>query len=82
MNQQDEIGLPSASLVAGRDYPNTYREFVTMFPDNEACAKYLRKLRWPDTFICPALWYKIKSMDPDAQSYGMFFMPPSDIKHS
>ena len=58
MSQQGEIGLPSTSLVAGRDYPNTYREFVTMFPDNEACAKYLRKLRWPDTFICPACGIK------------------------
>ena len=25
-------------LVAGRDYPRTYREFVEMFPDDEACA--------------------------------------------
>jgi transposase-like protein len=53
MNQQSEIGLPSASLIAGRDFPNTYREFVSMFPDNEACKKYLRTLRWPNTFICP-----------------------------
>ncbi|MEA3438171.1 MAG: IS1595 family transposase [Thermodesulfobacteriota bacterium] len=58
MSQQGEIGLPSTSLVAGRDYPNTYREFVTMFPDNEACAKYLRKLRWPDIFICPTCGIK------------------------
>ncbi len=58
MNQQGKIGLPSASLIAGRDYPNTYREFVTMFRDNEACEKYLRKLRWPDTFICPVCGIK------------------------
>jgi transposase-like protein len=58
MNHQGEIGQPSAILIAGRDYPNTYREFVTMFPDNEACATYLRKLRWPDTFICPACGIK------------------------
>ncbi len=54
MTTPNEMVLPSNSLVAGRDYPNTYRQFVTMFPDNEACAKYLLKLRWPDTFICPA----------------------------
>ena len=42
------------SLVAGRDYPRTYREFVEMFPDDEACATYLEQLRWPDGFVCPA----------------------------
>lgn len=40
-------------LVAGRDYPRTYREFVEMFPDDEACATYLRRLRWPAGFACP-----------------------------
>ena len=54
MNLQSDAGRPSTSLVAGRDYPNTYREFVMMFPDNEACTRYLRRLRWPDAFICPA----------------------------
>ncbi len=42
------------ALVAGHDYPRTYREFVTMFPDNVACAAYLEKLRWPSGFLCPA----------------------------
>jgi len=42
------------ALVAGRDYPNTYREFVEMFPDNPACVSYLMCLRWPEGFICPA----------------------------
>lgn len=41
-------------LKAGCDYPNTYREFVKMFPDNTACATYLIKLRWPNGYICPA----------------------------
>jgi transposase-like protein len=41
-------------LVAGHDYPNTYREFVKMFPDNPACVIYLMHLRWPEGFICPA----------------------------
>lgn len=40
-------------LVAGRDYPKTYRGFVEMFPDNAACAAYLIRLRWPNGFICP-----------------------------
>lgn len=41
-------------LVAGQDYPRTYREFVTMFPDNPACASYLRRVRWSKVFVCPA----------------------------
>ncbi|MCP4339301.1 MAG: transposase [Desulfobulbaceae bacterium] len=41
-------------MVSGRGYPNTYRELVTMFPDNTACADFLARLRWPGGFICPA----------------------------
>lgn len=44
----------TALLIAGQDYPRTYREFVTMFPNNEACASYLQQLRWPKVFVCPA----------------------------
>ncbi len=39
-------------LVAGLDYPNTYREFVEMFPDNSACAAFIERLRWPNGFTC------------------------------
>ncbi len=39
--------------VAGRDYPRTYREFVEMFSDEEACSAYLERLRWPGGFVCP-----------------------------
>jgi len=46
--------VESIPLVVGRDYPNTYRGFVEMFPDNAACAAYLTKLRWPQGFVCPA----------------------------
>jgi len=42
------------ALVAGRDYPSSYRDFVRMFPDQAACAAYLEHLRWPDEFICPS----------------------------
>ena len=40
-------------LVAGRDYPQTYREFVEKFPSDEACAAWLEQLRWPSGFVCP-----------------------------
>lgn len=46
--------METIPLVAGRDYPHTYRGFVKMFPDNEACATYLRKIRWPQGFVCPS----------------------------
>lgn len=36
------------------DFPNTYREFIEMFPDDTACVAFLVKLRWPKGFICPA----------------------------
>lgn len=41
-------------LLPGRDYPRTYREFVKMFPDENACANYLEELRWAKGFICPS----------------------------
>lgn len=40
--------------MAGRDYPRTYREFVEMFPNDEACESYLEELRWSEGFTCPA----------------------------
>jgi transposase-like protein len=36
------------------DYPGSLREFEACFPDDEACARWLSKKRWPDGFICPA----------------------------
>ena len=43
----------SEILIAGKDYPRTYREFVTMFLDDKSCREFLYKLRWNDGFICP-----------------------------
>ncbi len=40
-------------LIAGKDYPRTYREFVTMFHDDESCREFLYILRWDDGFVCP-----------------------------
>lgn len=34
------------------NYPNSYRGFVQMFPDDAACEAFLFKLRWPDGFVC------------------------------
>ncbi len=40
-------------LIAGEDYPRTFREFVTMFPNDKSCRKFLYNLRWKDGFFCP-----------------------------
>ena len=50
---EDLFDKTKPTLVAGRDYPRTYREFVDWFPNKESCTSYLEKLRWPNGFICP-----------------------------
>jgi transposase-like protein len=40
-------------LVAGRDYPRTWKQFLDWFHDEDACLRYLEKLRWPQGFVCP-----------------------------
>lgn len=35
------------------DYPRTLIELEERFSSNEACLKYLEKLRWPNGFVCP-----------------------------
>jgi transposase-like protein len=42
------------TLIAGRDYPRSYREFAEWFHDDATCAKCLEALRWPNGFTCPA----------------------------
>lgn len=48
------VTLMGYTLLAGSDYPDTYRGFLEMFPDNDACAAFLMRLRWPEGFTCPA----------------------------
>jgi transposase-like protein len=40
--------------IAGVDYPRTLLEFDEWFPTDEKCLEYIRNLRWPQGFICPA----------------------------
>lgn len=42
-----------AAPRAGADYPGTWHEFLTWFPDEGACMAYLERLRWKDGFVCP-----------------------------
>jgi transposase-like protein len=39
--------------VAGVDYPRTFQEFDAWFGSETACREYIRRLRWPDGFVCP-----------------------------
>ena len=39
--------------MVGRDYPGSYAELLSWFPDDRACLDYLEWLRWPDGFRCP-----------------------------
>lgn len=43
----------SARLRAGVDYPADLSEFDRFFPNEEACTRYLERLRWPAGFVCP-----------------------------
>lgn len=36
-----------------RGFPTSLPEFQQVFPDDQACAKYLEIIRWPKGFICP-----------------------------
>lgn len=48
------MGVTAQRPANDRNYPNTYREFVRMFPDDESCRAYLEDLRWATGFVCPA----------------------------
>src|ERR1700712_2322813 len=43
----------SSHPVGGIDYPRTFQELLSWFPDDAACLAYLERLRWPEGFVCP-----------------------------
>jgi transposase-like protein len=45
----DEAGHP----VAGVDYPQTFQALDVWFRDDQACRRYIHRLRWPNGFVCP-----------------------------
>ncbi|MGO9787972.1 MAG: IS1595 family transposase [Solirubrobacteraceae bacterium] len=45
--------------VSGRDYPGSYAELLTWFPDEAACVDYLERLRWPEGFRCPRRAHRV-----------------------
>ena len=53
--------------VGGRDYPRTWQKFDVFFSSEAACTDLLRRLRWPDGFLCPAgngytAWTRVHKM--------------------
>jgi transposase-like protein len=50
--------------VAGRDYPGSYGELLSWFPDDAACLDYLEWLRWPNGVRCP------RCVSPDGWRLG------------
>lgn len=38
--------------MADIGFPKSLPDFVRMFPNDDACAKYLEAVRWPDGFAC------------------------------
>ena len=44
----------AVSPIAGSDYPGSYGDLLSWFPDDEACRDYLDWLRWREGWRCPA----------------------------
>lgn len=38
---------------AGDDYPKDFRQFDEWFATEEDCERFLRRVRWPEGFVCP-----------------------------
>ncbi len=44
--------MPSIAPQSGIDYPRSFHELAGWFPDEEACLRYLERVRWGDGFVC------------------------------
>ena len=60
------------TLMAGRDYPNTYREFVAMFPDDRACATFFNPIALAGRIYLPGVQ---EGFDSWTQSRGRLVCP-------
>jgi len=48
----DTIGKQKNNVNMPMDCPMNILEFQKMFPDESACIKYLKRMRWPNGFCC------------------------------
>ena len=51
--QNSWMDIQILAPIAGKDYPQTWNDFLDWFATEEACLAYLERLRWSDGFICP-----------------------------
>ena len=66
------VNRASSDLLAGRDYPRDWNQFLDWFAEEESCLSYLEQLRWPEGFVCP----RCRAMDePYRSSRGRLMCP-------
>jgi len=46
------ITVPTKNPIAGKDYPVAWGQFLDWFHSEEACRKYLERLKWKQGFFC------------------------------
>ena len=66
-----------AKPVGGIDYPTTFQEFDEWFSDEDACLKYIGKLRWPNGFTCPNCGFHPES--PSVIGRGLYYRVASQL---
>lgn len=44
--------MENARPILGVDYPRTFQEMDDWFRTEGSCRDYVRRLRWPDGFVC------------------------------
>ena len=47
------MDIHTLAPTPGKDYPQTWNEFLDWFATEAACLAYLERLRWPQGFVCP-----------------------------
>ena len=48
------MDIQTLAPMPGKDYPQTWNEFLDWFGTEEACLAYLERLRWSNGFVCPS----------------------------
>jgi hypothetical protein len=51
--QNNWMDIHTLAPAPGKDYPQTWNEFLDWFATEDACLAYLERLRWPQGFVCP-----------------------------
>lgn len=51
--QNDWMKTQIVAPTPGKDYPQTWNEFLDWFATEDACLTYLERLRWANGFVCP-----------------------------